>query len=179
MATLEDLARVLGGVVRVTDDLHWLDTKIGELRAAVIRRSNLFDLAVFTPDTLEPDPFLTDAADVRRIDGPDLVIPRLRHGYEFSGCRGGVLFARSMSTPSLEHIVATLWDLAHWARKPWRAYSDDDYDLLPSNERSRFSRYLSRLGFVAIVVLLAALVLRCGRERNEAQCMLEEPECSS
>jgi len=167
MTTLEGIARVLGGVVRTTNNLCWLDTTVGELRAAVIRRSNMFDLAVFTPETRELDPFLANPTDEWRLDGPDVVIPRLRHGYEFSGCRGGVLFARSMSTPSLDHIVATLWDLAHWARKPWIAWSDDDAKFTQRGERRaerrRFAhRLLSRLWFVAIVVLLATLVLRCG-----------------
>lgn len=167
MATLESLAKVLGGVVRITNNVCWLDTSVGDLRAAVIRRSNMFDLAVFTPDTRELDPFQTDPADVWRVDAPDLVIPRLRHGYEFSGCRSGVLFARSMSTTSLEHVVATLWDLAHWARKPWIAWSDEAPTRSQGAERRaqrrRFAhRLLLRLGFVAIVVLLATLVLRCG-----------------
>jgi hypothetical protein len=80
MTTLEDLAGVLGGNVRFTYGRIILDTDIGGLRAFVVRRvlplSNtvVFDLAVFTPDTRELDPFFTHRE--WRLDG-DLASPRL------------------------------------------------------------------------------------------------------
>jgi hypothetical protein len=167
MATLDELARVLGGVVRITGAHHWLDTAVGDLRAVVIRRPGphssmtTYDLAVFMPCAREQDPFHPHYDAEWRLDGQDVVLPRLRHGYVFSGCRAGVLFATSPSPPSLEHIVVALWELADSARKAWRPLTDDERkDGRVRERRRRWQRQLARLGFVATVVVIAAVFRR-------------------
>jgi len=162
VTTIEDLARSLGGVVRVTAKHRVLDTQIGRLRAAVIRRHHvdvcLYDLAVFSPDARELDA-LHHHDDIWHLDREEL--PLLRDGYVFAGCRGGVLFARATKQATLEDVVATLWELAHWARKPWRLYTAEDYEAeLARERRERRKRILARAGVVAGVVLVAAALRR-------------------
>jgi hypothetical protein len=161
VTTIEDLARSLGGVVRVTPKHRVLETKIGRLRAAVIRRHHidlcLYDLAVFSPDARELDA-LHHHDDIWHLDRAEVV---LRSGYVFAGCRGGVLFARAMSPATLEDVVGTLWELAHWARKPWRQYTAEDYEAeFARDRRERRKRILARVGVVAGVVLVAAALRR-------------------
>jgi hypothetical protein len=162
MMTLDELAKVLGGVVRIADGRRWLDTTVGELRAVVIRRVGpvssavAFDLAVFTPHTRELDPFHPHP-DEWHLDGMR-AIPRLRYGYVFAGCPGGVLYAASMAVPSIEGVVGALWDLADLARRPW--VPPEDVDWSQRARRQRRQRMIMRLGFAAAVSLLVALIRR-------------------
>src|ERR1051325_8116957 len=157
MTTLEDLARSLGGVIQFTNGEPWLDTHIGELRAIVIRRyrpfseSLVYDIAVFMADSRELDPLHPTAAWWWL---EERLIPRLGHGYVFTGCRGGVLHACAVAPASFEHVVGALWELARWARLPWRAPS-------PYKRPSRWSqirRFLGRPVVIAVLVLLVMLV---------------------
>jgi hypothetical protein len=121
---LEELRRVFGGTIRALGERRWLDTRIGGLRTFVVQRGRAatvtLDLAVFMPDTRELDPFHARVDTSEWVLGPDQALPSLSHGFVFAGCRGGVLFAKSVRQPSLEDIVATLWELGRWAREPWQ-----------------------------------------------------------
>jgi len=83
---LEDLSRVFGGRIREVSDRRWLDTHVGGLRAFVISRATndgggTFDLAIFTPDTRELDPFFArDEGQEWQLDG-ERVLPRLKAGF--------------------------------------------------------------------------------------------------
>lgn len=168
MPTLGELARVLGGVIRDSDGHDWLDTTVGDLRAAIIRRhapltgTVTYDIAVCTLDARELAPFPASGPDWC-LDGPEVELPRLRHGFVFAGCRDGVLLARSQSSPSLEQIVGALWDLAEWARKPWTEATDDEPDSSVLARRRRWRRVLVRVAVVAVVVVVAVLVRRTPR----------------
>jgi hypothetical protein len=156
---LEDLKQVFGGRTREISDRRWLDTSVGGLRTFIICRITngggvTFDLAVFTPHTRELDPFC--AREEGRewcLDG-GRVVPRLRDGFLFIGCPRGILFASNTSDPSLDSIVATLWDLAAWARKPWRpaGFSAESIAFWARERaRARRSRWI-RLAWVLVVV---------------------------
>ena len=162
--TLSELARVLGGAVRRTDGRYWLDTRIGGLRVAVIRRTDLlgkatYDLAVITSSARELDP-LHPHHDEWRLDGPDYSVPRLGHGYSFAGCRGGVLVATTRSPPVLEHIVSALWELSHFARAKWRPFDARDTAWISTEQRRRRKRALARLAVVAVVAAAMTLIRR-------------------
>jgi hypothetical protein len=122
---LDDLLPVFGGQIRETADHIWLDTEVGGLRSFVIRRStkdggHTFDLAVFTLQTRELDPFFSRSqGDEWWLGEEPVELPRLKAGVVFAGCRRGILFATTTTDPSIESLVTALWDLAHWARKPW------------------------------------------------------------
>jgi hypothetical protein len=158
--SLEELARILGGAIRTSHDHDWLDTTVGELRAAVIRRVRMnsgtvvYDLAVFMPCVRQLDPFGWNR-EVWHLDGAHAA-PRLRHGYMFGECRAGVLFATSSVAPSLEQIIATLWELADWARKPWTRVPTADRAQLNARERRRTWQH--RLVRAVIVVIVAVLL---------------------
>src|SRR5215831_10431311 len=108
---LDDLRRFFGGGIREVSGRRWLDTRVGGLRTFIICRARngggtTFDLAVFTPHTRELDPCrATDdpwrATDERQewsLEG-EHVVPRLRSGFQFAGCRRGILFAVNTSEP--------------------------------------------------------------------------------
>lgn len=163
--SLEELARVLGGVIRVDTEHHWLDTTIGNLRAAVIRRAHpvsyatRYDLAVFMPDARELDPLRGVTHNGMRLDGDSQ--PRIGHGYLFIGCHAGVLSATSVKPPELEHIIGALWELAELARLPWRAWTKEDEAISRARARRRkLQQQLVRLAFVAIALLFVAFVRR-------------------
>lgn len=158
---LKALRRVFGGHIRNARGRAWLDTRVDGLRAVVIRRATpiariAFEVAVFTPETDEVDPFIS------RIPGGYWylytrwnVLPRLRHGFVFQGCRHGVLIATSTRTPSLDDVTSTLRELAAWARTPWSSIPrapDDDW--LVDERRARRERW-NRASWA---VLVAALV---------------------
>jgi hypothetical protein len=84
------------------------------------------------------------------------VLPRLRAGFLFEGCRRGVLFASHHDEPSLDNLVSTLWDLAAWARRPWHP-AGGLAEALSSRARARARR--ERWLRAALVLLLLALVL--------------------
>jgi len=158
---LQDLARVFGGRIREFGDRRWLDTRVGGLRAFIVCRAAnssgvTFDLAVFTPHTRELDPFLSrDEGLEWRLDG-ERVLPHLRSGFLFAGCRRGILFASNMGEPSLDSMVSTLWDLAEWARKRWHpVHGSPEYEEFCARERARVRRERwVRIGCVALVVAL-------------------------
>ncbi len=122
---LYELQRVFGGHIRDYAGRRWLDATIGGLRAFVIRRTTdegdeTFDLAIFTPTTRERDPFFArDSGHTWRLDG-DPVLPVLCAGFVFTGCHRGVLFARDTGQASLSEMIGALWELARFAREPWR-----------------------------------------------------------
>jgi hypothetical protein len=155
---LGDLRRVFGGRIHEDRDRRWLDARVGGLRTFIICRATkdggvTFDLAVFTPYTREIDPFSArEKGREWQLDG-EHVLPRLRAGFVFTGCRGGVLFARNMHEPSLDSIVSTLWDLSAWARKPWRtAYESTQSKELRAKERARARRQRwIQAGWLALV----------------------------
>ncbi len=168
MPTLGELARALGGVIRDTDGHDWLDTRVGALRAAVIRRhaplthTVTYDIAVYTSDADEVVPFPASGSDWS-LDGSEGVLPVLPHGFVFAGHCGGVLLARSQSSPSLEQIVGALWELAEWARTPWTESTTDEPDSSVLARRRRWRRVLVRVAVVALVVVVAMLVRRAPR----------------
>ena len=162
MATLDDLAAVIGGTVRSAPE-HSLDTKIGGFRAVIISRrrplseSTAFDLAVWTPVARELDPF--HLAGKSRSLGE---VPHLPHGFVFTGLCGGVLTATSTSPPTVQHVVETLWVLAHIAREPLKP-TGSMRDLAGAQER-RNERRRRRLGYaIAIGVGVIAALLRRSR----------------
>jgi hypothetical protein len=162
---LEELQRMLGGVVRQTRGQHWLETRIGGLRAAVIQRytphtkSQRLDVAVFAPATRELDP-LHQHGDGWRLREQDELIT-LREGYVFGGCFNGILFATALVTPSAELVVATLWDLASHARKPWHPTNVASWEAWLAHERQmRRTTIFHRITFAALVFLLVWLVRR-------------------
>jgi hypothetical protein len=121
---LEDLAHRFGGQVRTLGARSWLDTRVGGLRTFVIRRVTeehtvAFELAVFMKRSKARDPFFElEWNEEWKLEGKDEV-PALRHGFVFAGCHRGVLFARNTTPPSLDTLVATLWELVDWARHDW------------------------------------------------------------
>jgi hypothetical protein len=158
---LEDLRKVFGGRIREFSERRWLDTRVGGLRAFIVSRATdrgtTFDLAVFTPSTRELDPFFAREDGLEwQLEG-DLVLPCLRAGFSFTGCRRGILFARNHDEPSLDSMVSTLWDLAEWARKPWLPPHGSVGWQEQVHDRVRVRReHWIRIG---LVVLVAALVL--------------------
>lgn len=168
MPTLGELARVLGGVIRDTDGHDWLDTTVGDLRAAIIRRhaplthTVTYDIAVFTRDAPEVVPFPASGSEWG-LEGLGDVLPRLRHGFVFAGYCDGILLAKSQSSPSLEQLVGALWDLAEWARKPRIEPTDDEPDRSVLARRRRWRRVLIRIAVVAVVVGVAVLIRRTPR----------------
>jgi len=169
VTTLEDLARVLGGTIKVWHDQRWLDTTIGDLRAAIIEQrrpltlSTIFDLAVLTPSALDFEPVDTHPLDGWHLEGDAMVLPHLEYGYVFAGCRAGILFATTSSAPNLEQIIATLWSLAALARHRWTPASEDDgtTDQERARRWRRAGRLVRRVLFVVAVVLLVNAVRSC------------------
>jgi hypothetical protein len=152
VATLEELARILGGVA----SCGILQTRIGNFEVHIFERSRLgfaapvFELRVVVPD-LPGDALLEDGS-----------MPSLQHGYMFAGNDGGVLVAipRTLEPPTLEQIVSTLWELAGLARQSWVVIEGPDYEALERRERRRTLAF--RLVLVAIGIAIA-LVLRWPR----------------
>ncbi|HEY1546940.1 MAG TPA: hypothetical protein VGG28_03935 [Kofleriaceae bacterium] len=159
---LDDLARVFGGQIRAYHDRRWLDAQIGGLRAFVVCRATsagtVFDLAVFTPRTRELDPFFArDPGDEWVL--AERAIPTMPAGFVFAGCRRGILFATSVDEPPLDALVGTLWQLARWAREPWRPedYAGCDAEDAHERARARRERWL-RIAWVMIAVVLLVWV---------------------
>lgn len=159
---------MLDGALRVRGGTRYVETSIGGLRAAVIRREAplsktvTYDLAIASQSTRELDPmFQHTGVDEWRLDDSRVTVPPLRHDYVFAGCRGGVLFATTYSTPSVEDVVVTLWDLAAWARLSWRPVDPSDHPRWHADERRRRRhRMLARVGTVVGTVLVVALFRR-------------------
>lgn len=160
---LEELGRIFSGSIRELGDRRWLDTHVGGLRAFIICRATkdggaTFDLAVFTPSTLELDPLFAKAEGQDwRLEG-EHVLPRLKAGFLFTGCRRGILFASCNAEPTLESMVSTLWDLANWAREPWRP-TEGSEEAAQFEAYQRASIRRERWIRVAWVVLVVAVVL--------------------
>jgi hypothetical protein len=161
MVNLEELGRVLGGTIRFTHDQSWLDTSIGGLGAAVIcRRDARFDVAVITPAARELDP-LHPHGEEWRLQGAAFVVPRLRHGYLFTGCRAGVLFATSWAPPEVEHVVGAMWELAQLARETWTPVDPADAARAARDHQADHRRQrLGRVLFVAGAIVIASLIRR-------------------
>ena len=162
MLRLEDVARVVGGQLRFDGPQVSLETKIGGLRALVVRRVTrtgpiTLDLAVATPHARELEPLFAIDRTVDWVLDEDRAIPRLEHDFVFTGCRRGVLFAVSTGNPSLEQVVATLWWLADWARKPWRPLDERDFSA-GKKRRTALARHLRSI-VIALLVLYCAWVL--------------------
>lgn len=163
---LEELVPVFGGHIRELGDRRWLDTHVGGLRAFVICRAAIaggvtFDLAVFTKDTRELDPFFArDESTDWKLEGDPQDLPRLKDGFVFAGCRCGILVASNTSEPSLETLVSTLWQLAEWARKRWIpdvAWSNE-LNVFQAREQARMRR-AHRTRKIWMVVSLALVVI--------------------
>lgn len=158
---LEELKQIFGGRIRELGERRWLDARVGGLRAFIVSRITsdgvvTFDLAVFTPQTRELEPFFArDEGQEWRLDG-ERVLPRLREGFLCEGCRRGILFASSIGEPSLDGIISTLWELAEWARRPWHpVVSTPKAEAARRRERARIQRdRWIRLGWVVMVVVL-------------------------
>jgi hypothetical protein len=166
---LEDLRWTFGGRIHESGQRRWLDADIGGLRAFAICRSMMdgraaLDLAVSTPDTRELDPF-SARCDGREwhLNG-DLALPRLRAGFVFEGCHGGVLFAFNHDEPSLESTVSALQDLARWAREPWTApeqLSEERANELRVRARASMRAHIWRERWIGMswAIVFVALVL--------------------
>ena len=147
---------MFGGQIRALGDRRWIDTRVGGLRVFVVQRGRVLDIAVFTPETRELDPFLASAhTDEWVLD----VLPTLSHGFVFTGCRGGVLYATTVARPGLEDLVAALWELARWAREPWRPLERGDRFERAVRRRVWVDRLLRACVF--LVLAWALLGLRC------------------
>lgn len=164
MTTLEELQGVLGGVIHIDVDHRWLETSVGDLRAGITSRvlpsrQLALEVAVQSPDSereaslFEDDPHATWSS----------VQPRLSHGFVYVGAASGVLFARSVGTPSLEGVVAALWSLADWARNP-PADAGTLQDSIRSEERERGIRRFKLLVLLAVLLWIIISGLRSGRE---------------
>ena len=156
MATLSDLARVLGGSIELGYVTPYLATSVGDLRALVIVHADRHQVAIGTVASRELDLFYQVQYGETWLLDDKPAVPRLRRGYLFTGCQGGVLVATSFAPPDIDDIIATLSDLAAWARLPWRPHDPTDADA--DRRRRQRKRVLRRLvtvaGTVAVVVLL-------------------------
>jgi len=165
---LDELQRVFGGHIRDYQGRRWLDASIGGLRAFVVRRANdqgdeTFDLAIFTPHTRERDPFFSrDSGHLWRLDG-DPVLPVLSAGFVFTGCHRGVLFARDTGQASLSELIGALWELARFAREPWRPVIFKR-DSAWTRWRKRVVDRVLRPGWV-MIALVVVIVLGSLRDR--------------
>lgn len=147
----------------MTDDRLWLDTNVGNLRVAVIRRDRstrpqLFEVAVFTAIARELDPVSARGSYWCLESGE---IPNLGHGFLFAGCRAGILYARPLAAPTLEDVTGVVWELVHWAREPWQSSTGDDWKLSKQDHRRRrLARLAARVGFALTVVAVVGLLRR-------------------
>jgi len=154
--TLEALAQVLGGVIRQANGQTWLDTRVDGLTALVVRTAALrYDLVVLTPVD-HPAHAQKRLVDVRSAEHwvlADRTIPRLREGWVFLGCRGGVLVAHALGLQPIEAIVGTLSELAVHAQLGWAP---------PEWEHQEVERepWRDRIGFALLVALVVALLRR-------------------
>jgi hypothetical protein len=58
-------------------------------------------------------------------------------------------------------VIGALWDLARWAREPWRPWRAEEYGRdAREARRQRLLRIIDRAGFVVSVVVIAALFRR-------------------
>lgn len=164
---LEDLIPVLGGRIRATAERRWLDTHVGGLRSFVVVRATrsgevTFDLAVFTPQAKELDPFFSKGeGDEWWLGKEPVELPRLKAGFVFTGCRRGILFATSTKAASIESLTSALWDLAQWAREPWSPISSKSgLAAYRRRQRERMRRLRrDQLLIVGGVVLVVAFLL--------------------
>jgi hypothetical protein len=153
---LEDVARLVGGRISFPGDRMSLETQIGGLRAFVVRRVSrtgrvILDVAVLTSQAPEQELDFEKGYEWVLDDEP--AIPRLESSFVFAGCRRGVLYARNIGEPSLEAIVATLWQLAEWARKPWRPLDERDFEDAAASRRSEARSRLLRLLVISVLIL--------------------------
>ena len=165
MVRLEDVARIVGGQISFPGDRTSLETQVGGLRAFVVRRISrtgrvTLDVAVLTPEAPEQGPNFEKGYEWVLDD--ELAIPRLESGFVFAGCRRGVLYARNIGDPTLEAIVGTLWQLAEWARKPWRPLDERDFEQAAASGRAEARSRLLRLLVISLCVLYCLWALsRC------------------
>jgi hypothetical protein len=161
MIRLDGLRHVFGGELRELDGRRWLETHVGGLRVFVIAHVDqagglTFELAVFTPHARELHPFFArDEVPAWHLVG-ERAPPRLEDGFVITGCHRGILFARGTGAPSLEDLVGTLWELARWAREPWRPGDlHSGFEGLRARRRARRARWIR----IVVVVLVVALIL--------------------
>jgi hypothetical protein len=159
---LDELKDVLGGDLREGGDRTWLETRVGGLRAFVIcrrvgERDEMFDLAVFTPEARCADPFDSRQGFHDWLLENEHVMPRLTHGFLFSGCRDGILFASSGGQPTPENISSALSELAEWAHKPWHpGFRARGFTTRPRTREQLRRARLQQVG-IACVVFLAVV----------------------
>lgn len=165
---LDELKEVLGGELREDGDRTWLETRVDGLRTFVISRrtatgNEVFELAVFTPDARRRDPFDDATGRLGWLLENEIALPRLTHGFVFTGCRQGILHADGLSTSTPENVVSALSELAMWARKPWQpGFAARGFTTRPRTREQLRRARLQQVGIVCIVILavMNAMTLR-------------------